>query len=83
MGWIWTVGGTCFGYLDGDKLWDHEGNHVGTFQGDVVYSLDGHYFGEIKDDLLIIDQSQEPRWRPAFVPYEKRAGKSKRGDSAV
>lgn len=83
MGWIWTLGGTCFGYRDGDKLWDHEGHHVGTFQGDEVYGLDGCYLGEIKDNLLIIDQSQKSRRRTVFAPYAKRAGKSKHGDCAV
>jgi len=83
MGWIWTLGGTCFGYRDGDKLWDHEGHHVGTFQGDEVYSLDGRYLGEIKENLLIINQSKQARWRAMFTPYAKRAGRSKHGDYAV
>jgi len=82
MGWIWTWGGTCFGYRDGDKLWDHEGRHVGVFQGDEVYGLDGRHLGEIKDNLLIIDQSKKPRWRIALAPYAKRAGRSKHADCA-
>ena len=77
MGWIWTWGGTCFGYRDGDKLWDHEGRHVGIFRGDEVYGLDGRYLGEIKDNLLIIDQPKKSPWRTVSTLHTKRADKSK------
>ncbi len=25
MEWLWTWGGTSFGYRDGDNLWTHDG----------------------------------------------------------
>jgi hypothetical protein len=34
MDWLWTWGGTCFGYRDGDDLWTHGGKHVGRFEGE-------------------------------------------------
>ena len=73
MGWIWTLGGTCFGYRDGDKLWDHEGHNVGTFQGDEVYGLDGHYLGEIKDNLLI-QFLEEGETQPGMFVIEQTSG---------
>lgn len=79
MGWIWTWGGTCFGYRDGDKLWDHDGRHMGTLQGAEVYGLDGRYLREINGNLLIINQPENSRWHTAFPPYAKRAGRSKQG----
>ncbi len=31
MKWLWTWGGTSFGYRDGDDLWTHDGRDVAGF----------------------------------------------------
>ena len=45
MDWLWTWGGRCFGYRDGDDLWTYDGRHVGRFHDDEVYAPDGQYLG--------------------------------------
>ncbi|NSW84553.1 MAG: hypothetical protein HPY90_15220 [Syntrophothermus sp.] len=57
--WLWTWGGRCFGYRDGDDLWTYDGKHVGRFIGDEVYAPDGSYLGEIKDGRLITNLSKK------------------------
>jgi hypothetical protein len=36
MRWLWTWGGICFGYRDGEDLWTYDGHHVGKFHADEV-----------------------------------------------
>src|SRR5215211_1959314 len=45
--WLWTWGGECFGYRDGDELWTYDGRHVGRFQNDEIYGSSGSYLGEL------------------------------------
>jgi hypothetical protein len=41
MGWLFTWGGKCFGYREGDDLWTHDGRHIGRFYGEEVYGKRG------------------------------------------
>jgi hypothetical protein len=47
MEWLWTWGGKCFGYKDGDNLWAYSGEHIGKFKENEIYDRNGHYLGEI------------------------------------
>jgi hypothetical protein len=57
MNWLWTWGGKCFGYPDGDNLWSHDGRHVGSFHDDEIYAADGRYLGKVMGSRLITDKS--------------------------
>jgi hypothetical protein len=54
MTWLWTWGGKCFGYRDGDDLWTYDGQHVGRFHGDEIYGRDGRYLGEVMNESRLI-----------------------------
>jgi len=83
MEWLWTWGGRCFGYRDGDDLWTHDGRHVGRFYGDEVYALDGQYLGEITSGNRLIANKSKKSWRRgSFTPYAQRAGYAKYADYA-
>lgn len=72
MTWLWTWGGICFGYRDGDILRTHDGRHVGQFQNDEVYAPDGQYLGEIiSDDRLITNKNKKHHHSFGFAPYAK------------
>jgi hypothetical protein len=73
MEWVWTWGGKCFGYLDGDNLWTYDGKHVGKRSGDEVYGSDGRYLGEIKSENRLITNRSKKSWRGhSFSPYGRR-----------
>ncbi|WP_432359814.1 hypothetical protein [Sporosarcina sp. UB5] len=72
MKWLWTWGGKCFGYRDGDNLWTHEGKHVGKFYDKEVYGKNGNYLGEIRNDRLITDQNRRHFRKSSFTPYGDR-----------
>jgi hypothetical protein len=75
MDWLWTWGGTCFGYRNGDNLWTHDGRHVGHFTGDEVYASDGRYLGELKNgNRVISNRSKSSRRKNAFTPLGRRTG---------
>lgn len=75
MEWVWTWGGKCFGYLDGDNLWTHSGKHVGRRRGDDIFGPDGKYLGEIKsDNRLITNLSKKSHLSSSFAPYADRVG---------
>jgi len=75
MKWLWTWGGKCFGYRDGDNLWTYDGYHIGKFRGDNVYGRDGRYLGEIKsDNRLITNKSKKNVVSSSFTPYANRVG---------
>ncbi len=74
MKWLWTWGGTSFGYRVDDDLRTHDGRHVGRFHGDEVYGTDGRYLGELKsDNRLITSRSKSARRQGAFTPYARNA----------
>ena len=74
MQWLWTWGGTCFGYRDGDDLWTYDGRHVGQFHGDEIYGQDGRYLGELMDGDRLITNRGKSSWRQSsFAPYGRRA----------
>lgn len=54
MQWLWTCGGTRFGYRDGDSLWTHDGRHAGRFIGKEVYAADGTYLGEMMGSSRLV-----------------------------
>lgn len=75
MDWLWTWGGTSFGYRDGDNLWTHDGRHVGRFIGDEVYAPDGRYLGELRNgNRLIFNRSKSSRRKSSFGVFGRRAG---------
>lgn len=75
MLWLWTWGGRCFGYRDGDNLWTYNGKHVGKFYDDEVYDRNGVYLGEIKNEnRLITCISKKGRRKSSFTPYANRCG---------
>jgi hypothetical protein len=79
MEWLWTWGGTCFGYRDGDQLRTHDGRDVGRFHDDEVNGVDGRYLGELGDkDRLITRQSKLGRRKSPFSPRMARAGRVRR-----
>ena len=60
MQYLWTSGGTFFGYREEDSLFTHQGKCVGRFQGDEIYGSRGEYLGEIEGSgRLITDKSKK------------------------
>ena len=75
MQWLWTWGGTSFGYRDGDELWTHDGRHVARFRGDEAYDRKGVYLGELKsENRLITNLSKRIKRGYTFAPYASRVG---------
>lgn len=75
MEWLWTWGGICFGYRDGDDLWTHDGCHVGRFRADEVYGPDGRYLGEVMSGDRLITRLGKKLWhRRPFTPHGSRLG---------
>ena len=68
MMWLWTWGGECFGYREGDYLWTYLGKHAGCFHGDEVYASNGWDLGEIKQgNRLVVDRSKSGQLKPQFA----------------
>ena len=60
MNWLWTWGGSSFGYHETGELWTYDGRHVGRFRGKEVYNPAGLYFGEVTNgDRLIVELGQD------------------------
>ena len=75
MIWMWTWGGKCFGYLDGEDLWTYAGKHIGKLQGADIYDPQGRYLGEVMNDSWLITCTSKKGWRGyAFAPYGSRSG---------
>ncbi|WP_412023500.1 hypothetical protein [Burkholderia cepacia] len=73
MDWLWTWGGTCFGYRDGDNLWTYDGRHVARFVGKEVYARNGAYLGEVMSDNRLISCRAKSSWRKSsFIPFQNR-----------
>jgi len=78
MVWMWTWGGECFGYRDGDDLWTHDGRHVGRFNGDLVYDRHGAYLGEVMSENRLITRRGAQSLRGySFAPWGRRAAYAK------
>jgi hypothetical protein len=74
MEWLWTWGGTCFGYRVDNQLWTHDGKHVGNFQGDEIFGSNGRYLGEIMNgNRLIKCLNKRNQQGYSFTPYGRRA----------
>lgn len=81
--WLWTWGGKCFGYKDGENLRTHGGKHVGRFVGEEVYDQNGYYIGEIRNDnRLITNLSKKNKRGGIFTPYANYAAYAKYADYA-
>lgn len=75
MDWLFTWGGRCFGYRDGDALWTYNGRHVGNFISGNVFAPNGRYLGELtKDGRLISNKSKNNLQGTCFTPYMNRVG---------
>lgn len=75
MKWLFTWGGRCFGYREGDDLWTYDGRHVGRFYNEDVYGPDGGYLGEIMNENRLITNKSKKIWRQgSFTHYCKRVG---------
>jgi hypothetical protein len=62
MEWLWTWGGSSFGYREAGELWTYDGRHVGRFHGHEVYGADGLYLGEVMNgDRLIVNSTKKTR----------------------
>lgn len=67
--WLWTWGGECFGYRQGDRLFAYHGLQVGVFHGDEVYGADGIYLGELMNkNRLITNLSKKHGRKSGFSP---------------
>ncbi len=83
MAWLWTRGGKCFGYRDGDDLRTYYGHHVGRFSGDTVYDRHGRYLGEIRSGNRLIRRKSGSSVRGfSFTPWAKGAAYAKYADYA-
>lgn len=72
--WLWTWGGTSFGYKSGDNLWTHYSKHVGKFYGNEIYNERGEYLGELKMNKLITKKSKKDMKRFSFMLEPNRVG---------
>ncbi len=73
MDWLWTWGGTSFGYRDRDNLWTRDGRHVGRFVGQEVYAANGAYLGEmVGTSCLITRQAKTGLRQQGFIPLGRR-----------
>jgi hypothetical protein len=79
MDWLWTWGGKCFGYRDGDNLYTYGGRHAGRFHEDEVYGTDGRYLGEVMSGRLITNRSKKS-WRKSGFGQQNRGGYAKYAD---
>lgn len=78
MDWMWTWGGKCFGYRDGQDLWTYNGHHVGRFYDDEVYGRDGKYLGEVMSENRLITNRSKSGWRkPHFAKLGRRGAYAK------
>ena len=75
MKWVWTWGGQCFGYVDGEDLWTYSGKHVGRLQGTDIYGPDGRYLCEIMNGNRLITNRGKSGWTGySFAPWGRRGG---------
>jgi 4-fold beta flower protein len=73
--WLWTWGGACFGYREGDDLYTYDGRHVGHFVEKVVYGRNGLYLGEIRGRNRLVRKRANASWKqPSFNPRPRRPG---------
>jgi hypothetical protein len=76
MIWLWTWGGICFGYMDADDIWTHDGLHIGKTKGKEISDPQGRYLGEIKSENRLITNKSTKGTRIAngFSPKMHRVG---------
>lgn len=84
MKWVWTWGGICFGYLEGENLWTIEGKHVGKLRRDVIFGADGHYLGELRNgNRLITHVAKQNQANAPFVPYTSKPSSAQYANCAA
>ena len=80
MEYLWTWGGTFFGYLQGDNLRSYTGRHVGYINGHTVFGLDGHYLGEVVNGRLLVNDVRKSLWAVPHPQLPKHAACPKLAD---
>ena len=84
--WVWTWGGSSFGWTDEDALYTHDGRHVGYVERDdedvLVFAIsDGRYLGEIRSsDRLLTKESRLGRSRRPRRQRRTLMGRMRRMD---
>lgn len=78
--YLWTWGGTFFGYLQDDNLRSYTGRHVGYKIGHTVYGLDGHYLGEVVNSRLLVNATRKSLWSVPHPQLPKHAAFPKLAD---
>jgi hypothetical protein len=84
MEWVWTWGGSSFGWIDDGQLYSHDGRHVAFIDssgGEPLFSAvsDGRYLGEIlASDRLITKLSRLDRYRRPRRERTARMAKMRR-----
>jgi hypothetical protein len=83
MDWLWTRGGTSFGYREVDDLWTPDGRHVGRFHGGEVYGPGGNYLGELEGSgLLVTNRAKTSKRANGFEPSPAQSGSGQRSGRA-
>jgi hypothetical protein len=78
MDWLWTRGGTSFGYREVDDLWTPDGRHVGRFHGGEVYGPGGNYLGELEGrGLLVTNRAKTSKRVNGFEPSPARRARNR------
>jgi len=78
--YVWTWGGTFFGYLQDDNLRSYTGRHVGYITGHTVFGLNGHYLGEIVNGRLLVNDTRKTLWAVPLPQLPKHAALPKLAD---
>lgn len=81
LNWLWSWGGKCVGYKDGDYLWGYDGHNIGKFYGMEVYSPDSCYlFEQYSNGRLVIDKSKKNKTNEQYTPLNTREAIDKKDD---
>lgn len=81
LNWLWSWGGKCVGYKDGDNLWGYDGHNIGKFYGIEIYSPDGCYlFEQYSNGRLVIDKSKKNKTNEQYTPLNTREAIDKKDD---
>jgi hypothetical protein len=67
------VGGTFFGFREGESLFTHDGVEAGQFAREEIYGADGAYLGEVMNGMLLRSTSKSSSRRSPFIP-QRHAG---------
>jgi hypothetical protein len=83
MNFVWTWGGTFFGYMEGENLWTSAGKHIGKVRRGTVFGADGHYLGELRSGNRLIRQvGEQTQSIPPYTPYTTRTPSTQYANAA-